>query len=316
MIHTPYHYLLACSTTLLLLGCGGEESTSLTTTSSALSSPTNTAQCREIAPILLSLKKVYSSSKDDEEDTFRTIYKSSKGSYDDKGSDDDKGSYDGNAHNEGKACLNCHSFTSAGTVFSTLNAPDNTPGALGYRIQLNDSIVYMNAEYGIGNQIANTFPTGNYTAHVIDANGNIVNSSAPMSHDATRRNCNSCHSATGNSGAPGRITTMKIAVAPTTPTTTISDTTTTTPVCVSFSSNVMPILESRCKSCHGTNGRFSVTTANATYAEITALQANGAQYMLDKGANIQMHGGGAAILPNSAEYTTIKAWIDEGAINN
>ncbi len=312
MTKTSYYHLFAFITTLLLVGCGGGSSSS--TASSALNSPTSTTQCREIAPVLKTLQKTYVTSKDDY-DTTRTLYKGSKGSFDDdKGSDDkgsdDKGSNDGGAHNEGKACLNCHSFTSAGTVFTSLNTPDNTPGALGYRIQLNDSIVYTNASYGVGNQITNAFPAGNYTAHVIDGNGNIVNSSAPMSHDATRRNCNSCHTATGNSGAPGRITTMKVATPTTVPTAPA------TTVCVSFNSNVMPILEARCKSCHGTNGRFSVTTTNATYAEITALQANGAQYMLDKAANTQAHAGGAIISPSSAEYTTIKAWITEGAMNN
>jgi len=309
MKRRQHTYLLGLVTATLLIGCGGGGDTSTTTSNQ---NSTGTVQCKQIKPILKSLNEKYASSKDeyDAYNSTRTIYKGSKGSSDDKGSSDSGGS-----HNEGKACLNCHSFTSAGTVFSSLNAADNTPGAAGYRIQLNDNIVYRKADYGIGNQIASSFPSDKYTAHVIDGNGNIVNSSAELSHDSSRRNCNSCHTATGNNGAPGRITSAKLSSAPSTATP-VGATATT---CVSFNSNVMPILVAKCKSCHGSNGNFKVTTPNATYSNISALKGSstaGGNYLLEKGSNSVGHGGGQVISPSSGEYTTIKAWVTEAATNN
>ncbi|PTB83654.1 hypothetical protein C9926_01790 [Sulfurovum lithotrophicum] len=303
-------HLLGLITASILVGCGGTDGSSTSTPSSVGTTSTatgTTTQCRDIAPTLQSLTRQYASSKDDYEtyNAAYTTYKSSKGSGD---SDESGGS-----HNEGRNCLACHSFTSAGTVFTSLNAADNTPGAAGYRIQLNGSIVYSIGR-GTGNSLTSSFPAGNFTAQVIDPNGNVVNSSADMSHDASRRACNTCHSSTGNSGAPGRITSMRVA-APTS----VTPPGSTASVCVSFNSNVMPILEAKCKSCHGFNGRFTITTANATYANISSLSGDaisGGTYLLDKGSNSVGHGGGTVISTSSAEYTTIKAWITEGALNN
>ena len=81
----------------------------------------------------------------------------------------------------------------------------------------------------------------------------------------------------------------------------------------------MPILNSKCKSCHGSNGNFSITTTSATYANITALKGSisaGAQYMIDKGSNTNGHGGGRVISTSSSQYTTIQSWINSGALNN
>jgi cytochrome c553 len=86
-----------------------------------------------------------------------------------------------------------------------------------------------------------------------------------------------------------------------------------------FSSDVMPVLVSKCQSCHGTNGSFTVTTANNTYNNIVAMKGSavaGGQYVLDKGSNTQGHGGGNVIATSSAEYATIKSWVDAGAANN
>jgi len=300
-------YIVALMTAIFLVGCGGgtsSDSTSGTTSSSEITSPSGTTvQCREIAPTLQSLTKIYASSKDD-----YIAYKDSKGS-----SDNAKGSGDsGGSHNEGRDCLACHSFASAGTVFTSLNAADNTPGAAGYRIKLSTGIVYASAR-GTGNSRTSSFPSSNFTAQVIDPNGNIVNSSANMSHDASRRACNSCHSSSGNSGAPGRITSAKLSSSTPTPVGSIAS------ICVSFNKNVLPILQTKCKNCHGSNGNFTITTANATFANISALKGNaqvGGTYLLDKGSNTLGHGGGNIIPTSSAEYTTIKAWITEGALNN
>ncbi len=304
-------HILGFMSLALLIGCTGEGITT-TTTSTPSSTPNTTTQapveCKSLAPTLKTIDTKYLSAKDEGLSNLSRVY-SAKGSSDDgKGSSDDgKGSGDGGSHNEGRNCLACHSFASAGTVFTSLNAPDNTPGAAGYRIKLSDGTVFGTG-YGTGNSYTYSFPSGNYTAQVIDPNGNVVNSSAEMSHDASRRACNSCHTATGNNGAPGRITSKKLS----------SNTPTLTEAvnaCVSFSGHVMPILEAKCKACHGKNGNFEVTTPNATHANISALPG-GAQYLLDKGTNTISHGGGGIIAPSSAEYTTIKAWITEGAANN
>ena len=93
-------------------------------------------------------------------------------------------------------------------------------------------------------------------------------------------------------------------------------TTQPTPAAKTFSANVMPVLEAKCKSCHGDNGRFTITTASATYANISDLKGSVAaagQYLLDKGSNSISHGGGLQIATTSAEYATIKSWVDAGA---
>ena len=82
-----------------------------------------------------------------------------------------------------------------------------------------------------------------------------------------------------------------------------------------FGSNVMPVLESKCKNCHGSNGNFTITDASMTYSNIMALPG-GAPYMLNKGTNTTDHGGGMVISSSSNEYATIKSWIDAGAANN
>jgi len=231
----------------------------------------------------------------------------------DSDDDNDNGSDDDNIvlHYQGQNCLNCHNFASAGTVFSTLDANDNTIGATDYRIKLSTGNVF-NAARGKGNSYTLSFPTSNYTAQVMDANGNIVNSSAELSHDSSRRACNSCHTATGNNGAPGRILNKRITPTPTTPTTP------TTPA-TSFNTKILPILTAKCKACHGSNGNFTVTTANATHANISALKGSataGGNYLLQKSSNSVAHGGGQVITTTSTEYTTIQAWVTEGGLNN
>jgi len=313
MIKIKTRHFIGLITATLFVGCGGGTTDSSSTTGTNNTTPTSTSstttQCKQIESTLKSLNRKYASSKDDY-DSYNSAYKTYKSS---KGSNDSKGSSDsGGSHNEGKACLSCHGFASAGTVFKSLNAVNNTPGAAGHRIQLNGSIVYGSAR-GTGNSRTSSFPTGTYTAQVIDPNGNIVNSSASHSHDGSRRDCNRCHTATGNSGAPGRITSSKLS------TSTVTPAESTTSTCVSFNNNVMPILESKCKNCHGSNGNFKITTANATHANITALKANkvaSGTYLIDKGSNTIGHGGGNVISTSSAEYTTIKAWITEGTLNN
>jgi len=309
-------HFIGLVTATLLVGCGGGtdgSSTSGATSSDTTSSSGTTIQCREITPTLQSLNRKYAFSKEN-----YITYQDSEESEDSEDSEGSSGS-----HNEGRNCLSCHGFASAGTVFTNLHASNNTPGASGYRIKLSTGIVYGSAR-GTGNSRASSFPSGKFTTQVIDPNGNVVNSSADMSHDASRRACNSCHSSSGNSGAPGRITSARLSTA--TPTTTVPANTNCTntdgssgSVSVSFSSNILPILSAKCKTCHGSNGRFKVTSANATYANISALKGSataGGTYLIGKGSNSIGHGGGQVISTGSAEYTTIKAWVAAGAPNN
>ena len=301
MIHFKHTYLIGFIAATFLAGCN---------TSNTSTSNTPSTQCRDIQPVLKTLHRKYASSKED--DVTRTAYKGSKGS-----------SGSGGGHNEGKNCLSCHNFASAGTVFNSLHAIDYSLGVAGYRIKLSTGTVYGSAR-GTGNSLSYSFPSGNFTAQVIDPNGNIVNSSANMSHNSSRRACNSCHTASGNNGAPGRITSKRLSSA--TPVTSIPSGTNCTntngsrgTVAVSFNSNVLPILTAKCKVCHGSNGRFTVTTANATYANISSLKGSasaGGKYLLDKSSNTIGHGGGQVISGGSAEYTTIKAWVDSSAPNN
>jgi len=93
----------------------------------------------------------------------------------------------------------------------------------------------------------------------------------------------------------------------------------TTSASKTFGADVMPILIAKCQKCHGENGRFMITSANATYNNITALKGSalaGAQYVLSKGSGTVGHGGGTVISTSSAEYATIKSWVDAGAANN
>jgi len=93
----------------------------------------------------------------------------------------------------------------------------------------------------------------------------------------------------------------------------------TTSASKTFGADVMPVLEAKCKVCHGSNGRFTITTASSTYNNITALKGTAAaegQYLLSKGSGTEGHGGGTVIATSSAEYATIKSWVDAGAANN
>ena len=83
-----------------------------------------------------------------------------------------------------------------------------------------------------------------------------------------------------------------------------------------FSSDVMSVLNSKCKNCHGSNGNFKITDASATYANISDLKTSAkeaGQYLLDKGSNSVGHGGGEVIAPSSTQYATLKSWVDAGA---
>ncbi len=123
-------------------------------------------------------------------------------------------------HHQGVNCAQCHSggenaFTSGASIFSTLNAGNSTEkSADNYSLRLvlaqSGSKINYSTGRGSGNAHA-TFNAGvaRYTAQVVDAQGNVVNSSATNSHDSSRFDCNRCHTSSGVNGAPGRIVSFK-----------------------------------------------------------------------------------------------------------
>jgi hypothetical protein len=105
----------------------------------------------------------------------------------------------------GKNCLSCHKFHIAGTVFPTLHEPDKCDG-----INVSGVSVVITDSKGVVTTLAPSIKSGNfhtsaaftlpYTAKVI-FNGVMREMLTPQTTGA----CNSCHTASGTNGAPGRI---------------------------------------------------------------------------------------------------------------
>ena len=113
-------------------------------------------------------------------------------------------------HNQGISCNNCHSFNASGTIFSKLTAGNNDSSNVNdnYTIKLlsdTGTAITFGSGRGRGNKLTSSSIPSKFTAQVIDSNGKVVNSSMTNSHYVSRGNCNTCHSATGSSGAPGRV---------------------------------------------------------------------------------------------------------------
>ena len=224
-------------------------------------------------------------------------------------------------HSQGVSCATCHSagseesFTSGATVFTTLDAAgsDVSKYATGHTLRLYMASTGTTINYAAGRGSGNSYTRASsgsipnsYTAQVLDSSGVVVNSSAADSHDLTQLDCNRCHTATGTNNAPGRIYTGS---------------TTTVPTTVSFASDVMPVLENRCKSCHGNGGNFTITTVSATYSNLTLnnflnTTTPDDSRLLLKGSGSISHDGGSVIAMTSTEYLTVQQWIAQGADNN
>ncbi len=225
-------------------------------------------------------------------------------------------------------------FDSGVTIFTTLDAQnsDAKKAAYGYSLRLvlasGETINYVQGK-GTGNFIKDSFNAGitNYTVEVLDSNGNVVNSSQTNSHTTARFDCNSCHTASGNSGAPGRVVSFNYVKSTTptisTPTTVQTPTTTTntqtTTQAPLFSSDVKPLMQSYCAGCHGNSGNFTITNSTTIYDGVTPwIDTNNAAQsrLLQKASGQVGHGGGAVIATTSTAYTTIREWIAAGARNN
>ncbi len=112
----------------------------------------------------------------------------------------------------GNACVSCHSagggpeFSLAGTVYPTAHEPDDCYGVNGPRVSAR--IVITDARGAVTNIPVNAYgnfaaPAGiamPYTAKVV-----VGTKERRMRGAQTNGDCNSCHSESGASGAPGRI---------------------------------------------------------------------------------------------------------------
>ncbi len=95
---------------------------------------------------------------------------------------------------------------------------------------------------------------------------------------------------------------------------------------VSYMNDVQPIFTARCVSCHGSNGGISFADYEATtsgtgfnYGNDLIIPGNAdASGLIDKLETNPQFGSrmplGGSLTPN--EITTIKAWINQGALEN
>ena len=261
-----------------------------------------------------------------------------------EGDENNSGSSSISYHNQGSSCMSCHtypasradgkSFYSGLTVYTALDATSSAQYVKVYSLRaLLSNGQYVNFSSGRGtgnfNSRDSRLLSYNYTAQVVDSSGKVVNSSTSNSHTASRLNCNSCHTSVGLNGASGRVTSATASTDSTqtpTPATPVTSTpVTSTPVTsqasgLSFTTDVMPLLEADCKRCHGNSGNFSITTASGTYSNISSFggvntSTPTSSKILTKSIGIG-HGGGALWSTNSSSYITLKDWITQGALNN
>ena len=90
---------------------------------------------------------------------------------------------------------------------------------------------------------------------------------------------------------------------------------------VSFASDVMPILDNNCKSCHSTTSRRTFKVGDASYTHdniITHSLINttspDSSSILIKGNGGDGHNGGDALTDENSQ--TIRDWIEEGGLYN
>jgi hypothetical protein len=109
----------------------------------------------------------------------------------------------------GLACISCHSsgegprFTIAGTVYGALKEADTCFGTSAVQVQITDAANQVitltpNAAGNFSSSRALTLP---YTAKLILPGGG----ERPMGGAQQSGDCNSCHTAAGAQGAPGRV---------------------------------------------------------------------------------------------------------------
>jgi len=117
----------------------------------------------------------------------------------------------GRDHCHGRHCMLCHSFA-GGKIYQDING---SRSAYGYTLKFefrNGETLKAKVAKGKGENFAIDARKlqGDFTALVVDENGDVVNQSAPYTHrGAKRANCNFCHARGGvtRHGAYGVITT-------------------------------------------------------------------------------------------------------------
>jgi mono/diheme cytochrome c family protein len=109
----------------------------------------------------------------------------------------------------GRSCISCHaskgegpSFTVAGTVYGAAGQADDCAGVQGVTVELTDAkgAVTTLTSNAAGNFFTEKSLVMPYTARVLTATGERKMFGAQSNGD-----CAACHTATGASGAPGRI---------------------------------------------------------------------------------------------------------------
>lgn len=116
--------------------------------------------------------------------------------------------------NPGQACISCHAsggeaprYVIAGTLYPTGHEPNNCDGVngtTGARVVVtgsNGTVITLTPN-SAGNFYSSTTLPGPYKAKVVDS----TSKERVMVATAATGDCNSCHTQTGTSGAPGRIT--------------------------------------------------------------------------------------------------------------
>ncbi len=120
---------------------------------------------------------------------------------------------EGSQMNPGYACIQCHAqsggeapiFAIAGTAYPTLHEPDNCDGENGGAAQIiitdaNSVVTTINVD-SVGNFEFGGTVAAPFTAKIVNGTKELDMISNPPTGD-----CNTCHTQTGASGAPGRIT--------------------------------------------------------------------------------------------------------------
>jgi len=192
------------------------------------------------------------------------------------------------SHNQGKSCLQCHSFN-GGTIYkyidSTIASSSTVESNYTIKLQFVDNTTLtMLIGNGSGNFRTNSSITKDFTAQIINSNGDIIKTSP--THSSSNTDCNSCHTSSGLNGAKGRIYTTN-----TLSTTTPTIIPTIVPTAISFTSHNQG---ENCKKCHS---NFSM--AGTIYTSIDATSANSSSVATDYKARLTF-ADGSILLANIA----------------
>jgi hypothetical protein len=120
-----------------------------------------------------------------------------------------QGGHEGSsAMDPGQDCIACHNsgegpnYSAAGTVFKNLGEADDCTGVAGVTVEITgaDGGVTTLTTNSVGNFYTRQFIETPYSVKLISGTNTRI-----MAGHQTTGACNSCHTATGTSSAPGRI---------------------------------------------------------------------------------------------------------------